>query len=48
MDVARLRQELEKALEEKRPVVAVVGVVVTTEEGSWIPWTSWSNCARIR
>ncbi len=37
MDVARLRQELEKALKEKRPVIAVVGVVGTTEEGAVDP-----------
>jgi glutamate/tyrosine decarboxylase-like PLP-dependent enzyme/anti-sigma regulatory factor (Ser/Thr protein kinase) len=37
MDIDRLRQELEKALKEKRPVIAVVGVVGTTEEGSVDP-----------
>jgi glutamate/tyrosine decarboxylase-like PLP-dependent enzyme len=37
MDTALLRQELEKALQERRPVVAVVGVVGTTEEGAVDP-----------
>jgi glutamate/tyrosine decarboxylase-like PLP-dependent enzyme/anti-sigma regulatory factor (Ser/Thr protein kinase) len=37
MDVAQLRHELEKALKEKRPVIAVVGVVGTTEEGAVDP-----------
>jgi glutamate/tyrosine decarboxylase-like PLP-dependent enzyme/anti-sigma regulatory factor (Ser/Thr protein kinase) len=37
MDIARLRQELEKALEEKKPVLAVVGVVGTTQEGAVDP-----------
>jgi glutamate/tyrosine decarboxylase-like PLP-dependent enzyme/anti-sigma regulatory factor (Ser/Thr protein kinase) len=34
MDIARLRQKLQRALEEKRPVLAVVGVVGTTQEGA--------------
>jgi glutamate/tyrosine decarboxylase-like PLP-dependent enzyme len=34
MDTARLRQELERALKERRPVIAVVGVLGTTEEGA--------------
>ncbi len=37
MDIPRLRQELDKALLEKRPVIAVVGVVGTTEEGAVDP-----------
>lgn len=37
MDTARLRQELEEALKERRPVIAVVGVVGTTEEGAVDP-----------
>jgi anti-sigma regulatory factor (Ser/Thr protein kinase) len=37
MDTARLRQELEKALMEKRPVIAVVGVAGATEEGAVDP-----------
>jgi anti-sigma regulatory factor (Ser/Thr protein kinase) len=34
MDIARLRQELEKALKEKRTVITVVGVLGTTEQGT--------------
>jgi glutamate/tyrosine decarboxylase-like PLP-dependent enzyme/anti-sigma regulatory factor (Ser/Thr protein kinase) len=37
MDMARLRQELERALEEKKPVLAVVGVAGTTQEGAVDP-----------
>jgi glutamate/tyrosine decarboxylase-like PLP-dependent enzyme/anti-sigma regulatory factor (Ser/Thr protein kinase) len=37
MDIARLYQELDKALLEKRPVLAVVGVVGTTQEGAVDP-----------
>jgi glutamate/tyrosine decarboxylase-like PLP-dependent enzyme/anti-sigma regulatory factor (Ser/Thr protein kinase) len=37
MDTGRLRQKLEWALQEKRPVIAVVGVVGTTEEGAVDP-----------
>ena len=37
MDTARLRQELERALKEHRPVIAVVGVLGTTEEGAVDP-----------
>ncbi len=37
MDILRLRQELEKALAEKQPVIAVIGVVGTTQEGAVDP-----------
>jgi len=37
MDIAWLRQELQRALEEKKPVLAVVGVVGTTQEGAVDP-----------
>jgi glutamate/tyrosine decarboxylase-like PLP-dependent enzyme len=37
MDLGRLREELEKALRERRPVIAVVGVAGTTEEGAVDP-----------
>ncbi|UCC62878.1 MAG: ATP-binding protein, partial [Anaerolineae bacterium] len=37
MDIVRLRQELERVLRERKPVVAVVGVVGTTEEGAVDP-----------
>jgi glutamate/tyrosine decarboxylase-like PLP-dependent enzyme/anti-sigma regulatory factor (Ser/Thr protein kinase) len=37
MEIGWLRQALEEALEEKRPVIAVVGVVGTTEEGAVDP-----------
>jgi glutamate/tyrosine decarboxylase-like PLP-dependent enzyme/anti-sigma regulatory factor (Ser/Thr protein kinase) len=37
MDMARLQQELERALGEKKPVLAVVGVVGTTQEGAVDP-----------
>ncbi|WP_295445868.1 pyridoxal-dependent decarboxylase [uncultured Thiodictyon sp.] len=37
MDVARLRQQLEQALAARQPVIAVVGVVGTTEEGAVDP-----------
>jgi len=37
MDTARLRQELERALKERIPIIAVVGVVGTTEEGAVDP-----------
>jgi anti-sigma regulatory factor (Ser/Thr protein kinase) len=37
MDIARLRQGLQRALEEKKPVLAVVGVVGSTQEGAVDP-----------
>jgi glutamate/tyrosine decarboxylase-like PLP-dependent enzyme/anti-sigma regulatory factor (Ser/Thr protein kinase) len=37
IDVDRLRLELERALEEKRPVLAVVGVLGSTQEGAVDP-----------
>jgi hypothetical protein len=37
MDTTVLRQKLEQALQERRPVIAVVGVVGTTEEGAVDP-----------
>lgn len=37
MDLSRLRRELEKSLQERRPVIAVVGVAGTTEEGAVDP-----------
>jgi glutamate/tyrosine decarboxylase-like PLP-dependent enzyme/anti-sigma regulatory factor (Ser/Thr protein kinase) len=37
MDIGRLRQELQRALEEKKPVLAVVGVAGTTQEGAVDP-----------
>lgn len=37
MDLGHLRRELEKALQERRPVIAVVGVAGTTEEGAVDP-----------
>jgi glutamate/tyrosine decarboxylase-like PLP-dependent enzyme/anti-sigma regulatory factor (Ser/Thr protein kinase) len=40
MDVGRLRAELEKALRDKRLVLAVVGVVGTTQEGAVDPMHS--------
>ncbi|MBN1995246.1 MAG: hypothetical protein JW953_21330 [Anaerolineae bacterium] len=36
-DTGLLRQELERALKERRPVISVVGVVGTTEEGAVDP-----------
>jgi glutamate/tyrosine decarboxylase-like PLP-dependent enzyme/anti-sigma regulatory factor (Ser/Thr protein kinase) len=37
IDIARLRQELEEALTDKRPVISVVGVLGTTQEGAVDP-----------